>query len=66
MDREKERLKKLVAHWAEHNDEHMSRFKESAEDAAEMGLDEVSARLEEAYERGRVISKILRECFEFF
>ena len=38
MEEEKLRLKKLIEHWAEHNDEHSTRFKESAKKASEMVL----------------------------
>lgn len=66
MNREKERLKKLIEHWAQHNDEHLTRFKESAEEAAEMGLNNVSDKLEKASEMGEEISKLLRESLDCF
>jgi len=38
MEEEKLRLKKLIEHWTEHNDEQSTRFKESAKKAFEMVL----------------------------
>jgi len=64
MEEEKLRLKKLIEHWAEHNDEHSTRFKESAEKASEMGLPGVAEKLKGAAEAGRKVSEHLRSAIE--
>lgn len=66
MDRKKERLMKLIQHWAEHNDEHLERFREASEEAAENGLPEVSEKLTAASEKSVEVSKLLRGCLEYF
>jgi len=64
MSEEKLRLKKLIEHWADHNDEHTDRFTEAAEKAAEMGLWEVHENLMAAANRGVEISAYLREALK--
>ena len=66
MDQQKERLMKLIQHWAEHNDEHLERFREASEEAAEKGLPEVSEKLKTASDKSVEVSKLLRECLEYF
>ena len=61
-----ERLKKLIEHWAEHNDEHRSRFEESAEEAGRMGLDAVAKSLKSAAKRAAEVSEHLRKALEAF
>lgn len=64
MFEEKLRLKKLIEHWAEHNDEHTARFKESAGKASETGLPEVADELMAAAEAGGRVSEHLRSAIE--
>ena len=64
MEEEKLRLKKLIEHWAEHNDEHSTRFKKSAKKASEMGLPGVAEELKGAAETGRMVSEYLRSAIE--
>ena len=64
MEEEKLRLKKLIEHWVEHNDEHSTRFKESAKKAFEMGLHGVAEELKGAAEAGRKVSERLRSAIE--
>ncbi len=64
MSEERLRLKKLIEHWIEHNDEHSARFKESAEKASEIGLPEVADELKAAAERGGKVSEYLRSAME--
>jgi alcohol dehydrogenase YqhD (iron-dependent ADH family) len=45
------KLRILLPHWIEHNDEHAASFREWAERARELGLGEVAQRIEEAVER---------------
>ena len=60
------RLRRLIEHWAEHNDEHRARFEESAAEAAEMGLDTVTNNLKAAAERSARVSEHLRRALEAF
>jgi hypothetical protein len=64
MDDRKLRLKKLVEHWAEHNEEHNTRFAESAMEALEMGLPPVADELKAAAEAGEKVSEHLRSAIE--
>ncbi len=38
MSEEKEKLIKRIEHWAEHNDEHTTRYEESTKEAKAMGF----------------------------
>ncbi|KON30125.1 hypothetical protein AC482_04595 [miscellaneous Crenarchaeota group-15 archaeon DG-45] len=60
------RLRKLIEHWAEHNDEHRARFEESAAEAAGMGLNAVAGGLRAAAERAGEVSKHLRRALAAF
>ena len=60
MDKDRLRLKKLVEHWIEHNDQHRARIEESAKEALEMGLPEVAEELKLASEAGGEVSVRLR------
>jgi hypothetical protein len=64
MEEEKLRLKKLIEHWAEHNDEHSTRFEESTKKASEMGLPGVAEELKGAAEAGMKVSEHLRSAIE--
>ena len=66
MSEERLRLKKLIEHWAEHNDEHRARFEESAGKAEEMGLGAVFDNLKKAAERATEVSMYLRRALEEF
>ncbi len=66
MSEKRLRLKKLIEHWTEHNDEHTARFIESALEAAEMELEEVANNLKVAAEKGAQVSKHLRKALEYF
>ena len=59
-----ERLKKLIEHWAEHNDEHRLRLEESAVEAERMGLVEASHSLKMAAKQASEVSRHLREALE--
>ncbi len=54
------RLRKLIEHWAEHNDEHRARFEEAAEEASGRGLKAVAENLRGAAEKAAGVSKLLR------
>lgn len=62
----RERLKGLIEHWIEHNEEHRERFLKEAEEAEKLGLEAVSERLRRAAERLGEASKWLREALEAF
>jgi len=50
MEREMEKLLKLLPHWIEHNEEHAGRFLEWAGKARAMGAEETARRIERAVE----------------
>jgi hypothetical protein len=52
MSNNRLRLRRLIEHWAEHNEEHSARFEESAREAAEIGLEDVANNLRAAAEKG--------------
>lgn len=62
MDEKRVRLMKLIEHWAEHNDEHGERYKDSAEEAKEMELVDASKELHEAYLKSKEVSMNLRNA----
>lgn len=64
MEEEKLRLKKLIEHWAEHNDEHLKRFKESANRLSEMGIPSAADELNAAAEASWKVSEHLRSAIE--
>ena len=61
-----ERLKGLIEHWIEHNEEHRVRLLEEAEEAEKLGLKNVSERLRKAAESLGEASKWLREALKAF
>jgi isopropylmalate/homocitrate/citramalate synthase len=56
------KLKKYIEHWAEHNNEHTVRFRESAEEASEMDLHETAEALRAAAEAGKAVSIQLKKA----
>jgi len=58
------KLRILLPHWIEHNGEHAERFREWAEKAREMGLEEVAQRIEEAVERMAACNAALTEALK--
>ncbi len=48
---EREKLPVVIAHWIEHNESHMGEYRRWAEKAAELGLDQVKAGIDEAVEK---------------
>ena len=53
------RLQKKIEHWIAHNKEHAESFRKAARDAEEIGLVEVSKRLNDAATRMDEISTVL-------
>ncbi len=64
MDEKLLRLKKLIEHWAEHNDEHGQRYSEAADEAEEMGLKKVAVELKKAHTEALKVSKHLRQALK--
>jgi hypothetical protein len=62
MEENKVKLKKYIEHWVKHNDEHTARFRESAEEAEEMGLQEAAKALRAAAETGKDVSTHLKKA----
>ena len=60
MSDEREKLIKRIEHWAEHNDEHTTRYEESAKEAKTMGLVGAAQDLIKAAEAGKQVSIYLR------
>ena len=61
---ERIRLKGLVEHWAEHNEEHRKRFEESADDADRMGLEDVADSLRSAALKASEVTEQLRKALK--
>jgi len=53
------KLRILLPHWIEHNEEHAESFRTWAGKAREMGLGEVAQRIEEAVERMEACNEAL-------
>lgn len=66
MSDEKLRLRKLIEHWAEHNDEHRTRFEEVARQAVDMGLSAVAESLKAAAKKAADVSRHLRKALDDF
>jgi hypothetical protein len=64
MEDSKLKLKKYIEHWTEHNDEHTARFRESAEEAEELGLRETAEALRAAAKAGKAVSTQLKKAGE--
>lgn len=58
------RIRKLLEHWIEHNEEHLARFREVAADAEGMGLADAAGSLRVAADRGEDVSAQLRKALE--
>ena len=62
------KLRILLPHWIEHNEEHAESFREWAEKARELGLEAVAKQMEVAVERmaacGQALTAALKEIEE--
>jgi ferric-dicitrate binding protein FerR (iron transport regulator) len=58
------RLQKKLEHWIAHNKEHAESFRKAAREAEELGLVEVSKRLNEAATRMEEITAVLEGTME--
>lgn len=59
---ELEKLKKLVEHWKEHNEEHLKSYKEWAAKAESMGNKELAETLAEIVKKSEKIDKLLKRA----
>ena len=64
MDEKITRFMKLIEHWAEHNSEHGQKYNETADEAEELGLKDVSNEMKEAYSKSLEVSKHLKNALE--
>jgi len=55
-----EKLKRLIPHWMEHNDEHAETYQNWSEKVSSLGMKELSEVLKKLHQE----SKKLRELFE--
>jgi ferric-dicitrate binding protein FerR (iron transport regulator) len=58
------RLQKKLEHWIAHNKDHAESFRKAAREAEELGLVEVSKRLNEAATRMEEITAVLEGTME--
>lgn len=64
MNRKVSKLKKLLEHWAEHNDSHKESFEKWLEFAKEEGLKSVMQKLDKAIEKIDECSEYLRDAYK--
>jgi len=64
MNRKISKLKKLLEHWAEHNDSHKESFVKWREIAKEEGLISVMEKLDKAIEKIDECSEFLRNAHQ--
>ena len=60
------KLKKLIEHWIEHNNEHTARFEEKAKEAKKLGLSDVAENLKAAARSGAKVSEYLTKAYDSF
>lgn len=58
------RLRILLPHWIEHNEEHAENFREWAERARELGLERVAEQIEMAVDRMAASNQALTAALE--
>ena len=64
LNEEKLRLKKLVEHWAHHNEEHRERFAETAAEAEKLALTGVAKEMRLAADEAGEVSKHLLKALK--
>jgi hypothetical protein len=62
MSQEGYRITKLLEHWIEHNDEHVKRFRDVAEEASSAGLQDVAEYMRLAAEKGDEVTAHLKKA----
>ena len=61
---EKTKLKMILSHWVEHNEDHSRDFKKWAEKAAQMGENEVAGEIKQAVGKMDEITGIFTKTLE--
>ena len=64
MSEEIFRIKKLLEHWIEHNEEHLARFREVAADVEKMGIAEAARDIKTAAEKGDEVTIYLKRALK--
>ncbi|VAX32819.1 hypothetical protein MNBD_NITROSPIRAE02-449 [hydrothermal vent metagenome] len=59
-----EKLKKLLHHWMEHNDEHARVYREWSEKTSSLGKEEVSEILERLYLETKKLNGLFEEALK--
>ncbi len=59
-----EKLKKLLHHWMEHNDEHARVYREGSEKTSSLGKEEVSEILERLYLETKKLNGLFEEALK--
>jgi len=59
-----EKLKRLLHHWMEHNDEHARTYREWAEKTSSLGKKEVSDILDRLYRETKDLGGLFREALK--
>ncbi len=62
MSQEGYRITKLLEHWIEHNEEHVKRFRDVAEEASNAGLQDVAEYIKLAAEKGDEVTTHLKKA----
>ena len=62
MSQEGYRITKLLEHWIEHNDEHVKRIRDVAEEASSAGLQDVAENMQLAAEKGDEVTMHLKKA----
>ena len=57
-----EKLKKLLPHWMEHNDEHAKTYKDWAEKMSSLGKKELSEALRVIHQESQKLGKLFEEA----
>ncbi|MFO8009370.1 MAG: hypothetical protein R6U89_01015 [Dehalococcoidia bacterium] len=57
---DREKLKHILSHWMEHNDEHAGEFREWADKAERLGEMAVRDRIVEAIEQLKKVNEVLK------
>lgn len=61
---ELEKLKKLLCHWMEHNDEHAETYRQWAEKASSIGNEELSKILGSLYHETKKLNGLFEEAIK--
>ena len=59
-----EKLKKLLPHWMEHNDEHARTYKDWAQRMSSLGKNELSDALKEIHQESEKLQKLFEKALK--